>query len=190
MSEPQLSTAPTATPIGLGELRTQLRITGHDEDSYLNGLIETAVEVLQAKSWRQFCTATYTLNFDAWADKMILPKPPLASVGSVQYYDTGGVQQTLSSDVYEAVTDQTPGFIRLKYSQTWPSVRGHPDDITVTYTCGTAVAGVPSRTKQAVKLFAAHMYLQRAPVVVGRSAAAVEVPMGIMWLLDRAGVPV
>ncbi|HUT92362.1 MAG TPA: phage head-tail connector protein [Thermoguttaceae bacterium] len=188
MSESVQTVAPTASPVTLGDLRAHLRITGHDEDAYLQALIDMAVDALQAKAWRQFCTATYTMQFDDWADELRLPRPPLATVTSVKYYDTSEVLQTLATSVYEVITDQTPGLIRLKYQQTWPALRGHPDDILITYTCGSSAAAVPSRTKQAVKLLAAHHYQQRTPVVVGRTV--VEIPMGIMWLLDRSGVPV
>ncbi len=189
MSEPQLTVAPTTTPISVPELRTHLRITVPVEDQYLSDLIDVAVNVLQEKAWRQYCTATYTLKFDDWAQEMFLPKSPLASVGSITYLDIASAQQTLSTDIYEVVTDQTPGLVRLKFNQTFPTLQGHPDDITITFTCGTTVALVPSRTKQAVLLMAAHMYHQRTLIVVGRSLIAVEIPMGIMFLLDRAGVP-
>ena len=188
MNEPQLITAPTFTPISLNDLKQHLRLTGHDEDPYLSDLIDVATDTLQAKAWRQFCTATYAMRFKAWQDEMHLIRSPLASVTSVTYVDSTGTTQTLSTDIYEVATYQTPGFIRLKYSQTWPTIRGHADDITITYVCGQAADDIPDRNKQAVKLFAAHLYQQRTQVIVGRIVA--EIPMGVMWLLDRAGVPV
>lgn len=152
---------------------------------YYDQLLAMATEVLQRKAWRQFCTATLTIDFDDFADEIPLPRPPLISVSTVKYYDVDGVQQTLSTDVYEVVIDDTPGFIRLKYNQTWPSVRGHPDDVTITYVAGQAAADVPPRHKQAVLLYAAHLYQQRTLVLTGMTVS--DVPMGIMWLLDRAG---
>jgi len=184
MSEPTLITAPTDTPIEEADLRMQLRISDRSEDQYLRTLIEAATETLQAIAWRQFMTATYSLTFDSFASRMELPKPPLQSV-TIAYLDTAGNSQALATTVYEVVTNATPGFIRLKYGQTWPAVYGHPDAVTVTFVCGYgAASAVPARTRHAVKLLAAHLYQTREPVVIG--AAGAEVPMGIRYLLDRA----
>ena len=181
MSIPQLSTAPTTTPIDLADARAACKLTGQERDAELGDWINLAVDRLQSETWRQFCTAIYTLNFDNWADEMILPNSPLASVGSVLYYDPDSDQQTLATSVYEVVTDQLPGFIRLKYNQTWPSVRGHPDDITVTYPCGEAVTDVPVWIKHATRLLVAHYYTH---------GEAAEIPDGVLALLDRVGEPV
>ena len=191
MNEPQLTVAPTEQAVTLGEVYTQLRITENDEDDYLEGLIDVATTVLQAKAWWQFLTATYTLKFTQFCTEMRLPRPPLKTVTGITYVDANGDSQTVTSSIYDVITYQTPGLIRLAYQQNWPSdLRGHPDDITVTFTCGEAASDVPDRTKQAIKLFVAHMYTERTPVVIGRSLNSVEVPMGIMFLLERAGMPV
>lgn len=184
MSEPVLVTAPTDTPIEEADLRTHKGITHRSEDQYLRTLIETATEALQGIAWRQFMTATYSLTFDTFADRLELPRPPLQSVTSITYDDTAGSSQTLATSVYEVVTNSTPGFVRLKYGQTWPAVRGYPDVILVTFVCGYgAASAVPFRTRHAIKLLATHLYEMREPVVDG---GVVEVPMGIRYLLDRA----
>ena len=184
MSQPVLVTAPTDTPIEEADLRAHLRMEDRSEDHYLRTLIEAATETLQAIAWRQFMTATYSLTFDTFATQMVLPNPALQSVSSITYLDTAGASQTLSTDVYEVVINVEPGFVRLKYSQTWPAIRGHPGVITVTYICGYgAASAVPYRTRHAIKLLAAHLYQMREPVIDG--AGAVEVPLGIRYLLDR-----
>ena len=190
MNEPQLTVPPTQQAVTLGDVYTQLRITENDEDDYLKGLIDVATTVLQAKAWYQFLTATYTLKFSQFDYEMCLPRPPLKTVPTIAYIDANGDSQTVTSSIYDVITYQTPGLIRLAFNQTWPAVRGNPDDITVTFTCGEDASAVPDRTKQAIKLFVAHMYTQRMPVVIGRSLNSVEVPMGIMFLLERAGMPV
>ena len=181
MSEPQLTVAPTFSPITLADARQACRLTSQDEDDELRGWIDEAVARLQDETWRQFCTATYTLTFDSFANKLILPRPPLASVSSITYLDVAGVSQTLATSVYEVVTNQTPGLVRLKYAQSWPNVRGHADVITVTFLAGWTAAATPTWVKQSVKYLVAHLYEFRS---------ADPLPKGIANLLDRAGFPV
>lgn len=181
MSEPQLSVAATSTPISLEQAREACHLTTHNRDGELEDWIALAVDNLQRITRRQFVTATYTLQFDDFADEMHLPPSPLASITTVKYYDGNSVQQTIADTVYEAVTDQLPGFVRLKYNQTWPSVRGHPDDIIITYVCGEAVADVPVWIKQACKFLVQHYY---------EFGPTAEIPDGILHMLDRVGVPV
>lgn len=181
MNEPQQTVAPTETPISLGDARAVCRLTGHQQDGELQDWIDLAADRLQAITWRQFCTATYTLNFDRFDTELALPRPPLASVSSIKYYDLSSVQQTLSTDIYEAITDRTPGIVRLKYHESWPSVRGHPDDIIITFICGQAAGDLPIWAKQAVKFLVAHYY---------EFGPAAETPSGVLALLDRVGAAV
>ena len=178
MNEPQLITAPTFSPITLADAREACRISSNNEDRELGDWINEAVALLQQETWRQFCTATYSLKFDDFAEEMRLPRPPLASITSIVYYDSAGDQQTLSTDVYEAITDQTPGIVRLKYNQSWPATRGYYDDVTVTYVCGWAADAIPSWLKQSTKYLVAHLYEFRS---------AQPIPDGIRELLDKAG---
>ena len=180
MNEPQLITAPTFQPITLADAREATRINSKNEDRKLGDWINEAVARLQQETWRQFCTATYSLAFDDFSDKMFLPRPPLASVTGILYFDSAGVEQTLSTDVYDVVTDQTPGLVRIAYNQSYPATRGYLDDVTVTFTCGWIEAEIPTWVKQSTKYLVAHLY---------EFGSARKMPDGIRELLDRAGFP-
>jgi uncharacterized phiE125 gp8 family phage protein len=167
--------APTEYPVSLAEAKAHLNITVATDDPYITTLIANATERAEVKCGRQFCTATYVLRLDEWPDVILVPRPPLISVTSVKYYDTDGVQQTLT-----LTTDYTydiysePGRIHPAYACTWPSVRAIPNAIEVTYTCGYgAAADVPINIRHAIKILVSHYYEQRDLVVTGTIVTAI-----------------
>ena len=159
---PVLVTAPTDLPVLLTDLAEHLRVVDAQEYPRLDRLLRLAVDEIQDRSGYQLCTATYDQTFDAFADPLRLDRPPLSSVTSVTYTDTGGNSQTLSTDVYEVVTDETPGAIRLKYGQSWPALYGHQDVVTVRFVCGWGGASdVPNNFRYAVQLYAEGLFDRR-----------------------------
>src|SRR5262245_31880006 len=105
-----LTTAPTEEPVTLAEAKTQCRIFDTGEDGYLMALIVAARRHIEAITGRQICTATWKLNLDefpAWAIE--LRRFPLQAIGSIKYYDTSAVQQTLNFLLYQVDAASTPG---------------------------------------------------------------------------------
>lgn len=180
MNEPQLITAPTFQPITLADAREASRISSSIQDRELGSWINEAVARLQQETWRQFCTATYSMKFQEFTEEMHLPRPPLASVTSITYFDSAGDEQTLSADIYDVVTDQTPGLVRLAYQQSYPATRRHFDDITVTFVCGWPEDELPTWVEKSTKYLVAHLY---------EFGSAHSMPDGIRELLDKAGFP-
>ena len=185
-------TAPADLALDLGEVKRALRITDSDEDTYLQDLIREATEFLEARTGRQLVDATYDQIFDNFvgAFKLWLLKPPLKSVVSINYQDENDVTQLLATTVYEVVTTYTPGFIRLKENQVWPSTRSHPDSVTVQFIAGYGTAAdVPYRFRQAIKLYVAHRYENREPYVLDPGLTLpVELPMGLQALVTQLSV--
>jgi uncharacterized phiE125 gp8 family phage protein len=162
-----LVTAPTSEPVTLEEAKTHCRVDFNDDDALLEGHIAAAREYCENFTRRQFVTATYALRMDDLPDEIVLPRPPLASVTSITYVDATGSTQTLSSSLYTVDTYVEPGRIVPAYNATWPSVRGHTNDVVVTFTCGAAVANVPARAKQAILLLVGHWYENREEIGIG-----------------------
>jgi len=128
-------TAPTAEPITRDEAKLHLRVTGTDDDAYIDGLI-TAARVLEEKIQnRAFLTTTFRMQLDSFPDlpnatlKFFTPtysvesylaraislmsgplrlfRSPCQSVTSIKYLDNNGVLQTLAQNPAPGL----PGYI-------------------------------------------------------------------------------
>jgi uncharacterized phiE125 gp8 family phage protein len=175
-------TKPTLEPIMLAETKLFCRVDHDLEDGTFAALITAAREHCEQVTGRALLSQTWERKLDDFSDVVYLPRPPLISITSVKYYDTSGVEQTLSTNIYEADIYGEPGCIRNKYNQVWPTVRNQPDAVAVRYTCGygTAEYQVPWPIRLACLKHVDHAYSNRETVVAG---AVVELPLGIADLL-------
>jgi len=189
-----VTTAPTAEPVTLTEVKTHLRITTSDDDTYLNDLIKTAREYTERYTSRAFISQTIDIWFDAFpASSMTpleLPAPPLISVTHIKYYDNDDVLQTWSSANYIVDTDGDPGIVYPARNQSWPSPRVFPRSVNVQYLAGYEDSGaspvdladnVPMPIKQAILLLIGHLYENREATAPG--IAINDVPLSYRTIL-------
>lgn len=178
---------PTDEPVTVSNLRNQARIVIYDDDAVLFSYIKAARTWAEVYLNRQIMTATYLLTLDffpSWTIK--LPLPPLQSITSIKYLDTGGVQRTLSSALYLLDTRSAPGRLTPAYSQIWPDSRYQVNGIEITFVAGYASASaVPQTIKHAILLLAAHWYEHREDSEESRLQ---NIPMGAQALLDSERV--
>ena len=132
--------APTAEPISLAQAKRQLRVDGTDDDTFIAGLITAARSYVENYCSSQLVVATYQQKLDKFpcGDTISLNYPPLIDVTSITYVDSNGTTQTLATTVYSVLTTEKPGKIKLKYGQSWPSIRSQPDAVTITFRAGYA----------------------------------------------------
>lgn len=163
-----LTTAPASGDLSNGDIVS----AEAKEDTYLNTLITAARQHVEEITWRALINQTWDLKLSSFSNPIKIPRPPLQSVTHLKYYDTSSVQQTLATTVYELDTASEPGFVRLKYNQTWPTCRGHDDDIEIRFVAGygSAAANVPRAIRHAIQLWAAQLYEHREPVITGTIA--------------------
>jgi len=175
MSELQLVTAPTTTPVSLVEAFAHLRETEDANTDDIAGKLNASIDYCQRRvvGGRQFCSATYDLRLQDFPSdgrdcRIAIPRPPLNKITWIKYYDTAGVLQTFgstlgstaSTDYYITMASQDmPGYVVPAYSKTWPSTRDRPDAVTVRFIAGsTDVATIPDTSKAAVLLKLEHLY--------------------------------
>lgn len=179
------STAPTAEPITLEEAKLHAKIDIDDDDDLLTSLIKAARQRIEVLTQRQLVTATRALTLDRFPgdfDAIETPRPPLASVTSIQYVDTDGDTQTLSADNYRADTTSTPGRITNVYGEVWPDTRRLTGAVTVTYVCGYGGADdVPDGLKIATNWLVTYWYENRQPTITGTTS--MPMPQTLDWLL-------
>ena len=81
-----------AEPITLVEAKLHLRVDISEDDSLITSLIVSARELCEAWTWRKVSTGTLIQFCDFFPANgiIIIDRPPLASVTSIEYIDTNG----------------------------------------------------------------------------------------------------
>jgi len=159
MAKLSLNTAPATQSITVSELNAHARIDVTDENTLATNLIVAAEAAAEEFCLSKFVTQTWDQYFDGFAEPLVLSLPPVGTVSYVHYIDADGVEQTLSTDVWEQAELLGVGIVRRKYDQSWPDVRTHPDSVIVQFSCGYgAAASVPQPIRQAIAVHAAHFF--------------------------------
>jgi uncharacterized phiE125 gp8 family phage protein len=144
-------------------------------DPELTGIITAVRERCEMATRRALLTQTWDLVLDTWPGEtwIELPLPPLQSVTSVKYRDTGGTLQAWAATNYvveaPAGSRAQPGRVSLAYAVTWPSLYGQAGDVTVRFVCGygAAASSVPAILKRAMLVDAGAHYAHREEIITG-----------------------
>jgi len=179
----RVSTAPELEPVTLTQMKLHLRVDCDTDDDLITALIIASREWCEDFERRAYITQTITAKLDYLPDVLLLPKPRLQSVTSIKYYDLSGVEQTLSSDLYDVDIYREPGQVVRGYNDSYPSMRSIVNAVEIIYKAGygDAAASVPDKTIAAIKLFAAHLYENR---IAAADIRLVEMPLGVKSLLN------
>lgn len=187
MLSPVRTVAPASQIVTLAEAKLHLAVSNTDFDALIAGLISAATDHLDGYSGilgRALITQTWRQDFAGFSGCMRLPVGNLLSVSSVSYYDVDNSQQTLSTDVYSALSDAIGPLLVLNSGSSWPATYPRQDAVRVTWTAGygPSASDVPAAIKQAILLLVGHWYANREAVSAGGSPA--ELPMGVTALID------
>jgi len=184
-------TAAKQPPVDLEDVKRHLRVTDDDEDTLIRSMIAGATDLFQRKTNRQCVDQTFEYTRSDWPEVIYLPKPPLSSVTSIKYIDDDGTEQTLNTSVYDVFTNVEPGFVRLAWNQSWPSIRSTQDAVKVTFVAGFGNAeDVPDGIKAAVKLLVGHWFEHRESIDISTMARVTNVPQAFDSLIWSYKVPV
>jgi uncharacterized phiE125 gp8 family phage protein len=182
-------TPPSGTVVTLAQVQLQCGREDSDLDALFSDKIDSATELAETliDGHRQFLTAVYNLPLAGWwCGPQRLPRPPVASVGSVKYYSPDGTLTTLASSNYIVRTPwRQPGSIAWAPNVTPPPLQcGRDMPVVVQFTCGYgAAASVPAAAKQAVLLIVAHAARYRGDDDEKGMTSALEVPPAAVNLL-------
>lgn len=168
-----LKTAPTAEPISTAEAKLHLRVTQSADNDYIDRLVKSARQTVEAWTGRALINQTWYLYLDAfpWSDDRIrLPKAPLSSITSLIYTDTAGTATTWDGAYWDADTNPTPGELVKTYGSTWPTASLRPNSpIVIEYIAGYGAAGsaVPEPMRDAIYLMIGDAYMHHESQVTG-----------------------
>lgn len=148
----EVVTAATQEPLSILEAKNHCNFPESDitQDDTFCQLIHDARDQFERDTDLILCTQTLRVRTREIHDRMRLPKRPVQSIVSIQYYDTANNLQTLPSTVYDF--DTATSRIYLKYDQVWPSSVDRWDAWTITFIAGYSNGGdsVPAAAKRAM----------------------------------------
>ena len=158
-----LVTPPAFDPISVADLKAHARYLASAEDGLLAGYIAAATRNCEKITKRAFLPQTWRVALRHFPgrsylvgyqqarglreyykfSKIPLPKPPLVSIVSFNYFDTLNTQYSMTQGYgnlvgnYVLDTEPEPGEIRLPFAGIWPTTILLPaSPIQITYNCG------------------------------------------------------
>lgn len=173
-------TAATDEPVTAAQVKAQTRVTYDDDDTLITRLITVARAHVEKRTGLSLAAQTIDAKCDDFCDLQYLGFGPVTSITSIKYFDGDGVEQTLSTDVYELRNDGIVGAAVLKYGQYWPTPR-YGTQITVRAVVGFAT--IPPDIIHAMLTLIAHWYENRE--AYGDGSQAMPVPMTVDDLLSN-----
>jgi uncharacterized phiE125 gp8 family phage protein len=209
-----LITPPAAEPVTLADTKQHARIDTTADDTLVTNLITGARQWAESYTNRAFINQTWQMALDFWPAAMeewwdgmrdgpitgldrvgyiSLPRPPLISVTSVEYFDNTDTGTVWDSSNYFVDTVRQPGRLALRLGAIWPVPTRITNGIVITYVAGYDSDGtsVPEPIKTAIRQLVTHWYEHRGEATLnaggrGMTGAfnAVNVPMVIQALLD------
>jgi len=171
-------------PVSLDDLKAFLRVDHTDEDDTVRGILESATRFVEDFTKRKLVTTVYNGFLNAFPEGEVIefPMPPLASVASIKYIDTSGVQQTWDAANYVVDTAPDRGIVYPDYNITYPSIRTQRKAVEIQFTAGYGSPdSVPEGLKQAIKILSSTLYENREAHVVGLNV--MEIPFSAKALL-------
>jgi len=180
--------AETLKPLTLQEVKDFLRVVESDDDAYINMLISVVANRFKQITKRSCMPITYEAYLDGFCKKIFLEKPQVASVTSVEYMDTDGNWNTVSTSDYETFLGDKQCYIEVNYGTTWPTgVMPRGDSVKITYVAGYLTADdIPAEAKEWMLVRLADMFENRQSEIIG----TITSKMGFVdHMLDSLIVP-
>ena len=188
MSGIKIVTDWTVSAVATSDQKSFMRVDFSDDDSLIAELIKASQNVIQTYLNRAITTQTLELYLDRLpfyndmnypegvftapdieynTNFIVLPRPPVASVTHVKYFDDSDTEYTYASSNYYVDTISEQARIVLRTGKSWPTVTEtrNANAYVVIYVAGYGGASdVPEPIVQAIKLLTAHLYENREAV--------------------------
>lgn len=208
----QRTQPPTVEPISLAQAKKHLNQPDDftDDDTLIEALIAAARDYAEIETGRSLCTQKWRLTLDSFPGPslmgvqfgrgysipkhaIVLERPPVLSIESIQYLDTSSTQQTMPPANYIDPTlggtvrhDGRPRITPV-FGQIWPINQPQIGSVWVNYTAGygdaSAVATEVPGVIAWMKLRLASLYENREEIIVGTRVVIAPLPF-VDRLLD------
>ena len=165
-------------------LRSQLNAITDDDDALIESWAVTARMMVEADSRLSLVRKTVKHRLPEFPGNgyIELPRGPVVSVESIQYFDADDNEQTLDESKYRVDLERFPAVIWDIAGNTWPWTSERHDAVTVSYTTGHDPEDnpAPEVAKGAIMLLVAHWYKNREAV----GTVGTEIALGYERLIN------
>ena len=173
-------TVPAASlPLSVMDAKDHLRVTDSRDDYLVEGYLRAALEAVGEMSGRVLAAETWAMSAASASGDVPLPKCPVISLTSIEYFDANETAQTANVADFYLFKDDDKAFLRPKAGKSWPTTASREDAITITFTVGYST--LPHGLKSAVLLMLGHLYENREGVADGGKTA---IPLGVESLVN------
>ncbi|MDH6265532.1 putative phiE125 gp8 family phage protein [Rhizobium sp. SG_E_25_P2] len=155
----KVTTPPSGEPVSLAQVRQRLRIDATDDDNDIESMIREARDHVERYCNLRLSPQVMELQCDSFGDFNRISVSPIRGLGAISYIDATGLEQTLSSDVYELISPMDLEFaITLRRLRAWPQIESG-SRITVVVNAG--FSDVPPAIRSAIYLHVAAGFEKR-----------------------------
>lgn len=187
----QFEIAPFALPAGYGdaivavpELRAHCQLLETDQDDLVEVYRDAAVDMVERYCELRLAPLTGLMwRGESLSAAIRLGTGPVTAITAITWLDDQGNTVTGNPADWRIVRRDE---IALKPGRTLPS--GVAGGVEITFDAGFAAGTCPNALVQAVRMFAAHLFLHRETVQTGTIAG--EIPLGFKQLCGMYRVPV
>ena len=174
----QITTPPAVEPITILALNGETGLKKHvneavdvtDSDGLLTSYCQAAWDYAESYTWRSLITRSLRLTLPYWRTCVVLPRPQILSVVSVEYYDDANVLTTLNAADWTIDLNQSvPELHVLDFPATYERL----DAVRINYTAGygTTASAFPPCLLHAVRLLVACAFSTRESTARERTTA-------------------
>lgn len=169
---------PAALPVGLDEIRTQLRLEDDriEEEAAAMAAVRGAVEMCESRTRRALITQEWTLFLDRWPRRRVvdLPRPPLQAVVEVVLFDQADQPTSWPADNYLVDKASTPGRLSLRGGRAAPSPGRSAQGISIRFMGGYGddPASVPEAMRAGILRLATFLFEHRGDTSTGDPVTA------------------
>tara|TARA_R100001594_G_scaffold94682_2_gene128926 strand:+ start:1837 stop:2409 length:573 start_codon:yes stop_codon:yes gene_type:complete len=169
--------------VSTADLKTHLRITFSDDDTYIAGLEKAAVHRIEEFTNTYLLETTLRQYGNRFSDLNILYKSPMKADSTTIDYRSSSAWVTLAAADYEVIHQIKPPRIYPAQDSTLPTT----DDVFTAWRCSytvgyAAASDIPDPIIQAIKIVVADMYENRQSVIVGKIVS--EIPKTAQYLMN------
>lgn len=180
-------TAPSERAMSLDDAKAHLRVDFDLDDALILRLIRGAEALIDGPNGIGYAlmTQTWRLSLDCFppGGTVVLPGAPIKSVTSVNYVDTAGANQVVSSSDYQLDIRTEPVRLDPAFGQAWPGSRAQNGAVWIDYVVGeTSADNIDAAIIDALALLIGHRYENREATSV---ANLNDVPFGVESILGR-----